>query len=71
MRLLAVALVILGFVALVEGAFGFNRQTTILEMGGVKATATERRGFPMVPIVGAIALLAGVRMLVKRSPQHA
>ena len=71
MRLLAVALVVLGFVALVQGGFGFNRQTTILDMGGVKAIATERRDIPMVPVVGAIALLAGVLMLVKRRPQHA
>ena len=63
MKLLAVALVILGIIALFYGGLGFNRQTTILDVGGIKATATERKTIPIAPVAGAIALLGGIALL--------
>lgn len=63
-KVLAVALVVLGLVALVQGGFAFNRQTTVLDIGGIKATATDRRTVPIAPVAGAIAVLGGVMLLV-------
>lgn len=63
-KVLAVALVVLGLIALVQGGFAYNRQTTVLDIGGIKATATERRAVPIAPVAGAIALLGGVMLLV-------
>jgi hypothetical protein len=59
-----VALVILGVVALIYGGIGYNRQTTILEVGGIKATATEHKTIPIAPVVGAAALVGGIVILV-------
>jgi hypothetical protein len=64
MKILAMALVILGIVALVAGGFGFDRQRTVLEVGGLKATATEHHTIPYAPILGAIALIGGIALLV-------
>lgn len=64
MKLLAIALVILGVVGLVYGGIGYNRERTVLEVGGLKATTTEHESIPFSPIVGGIALLAGVALLV-------
>jgi hypothetical protein len=64
MKIAGVALVILGIVALVYGGIGYNRQTTILEMGGIKATATERKAVPIPPAVGVIVLVGGIVLLV-------
>jgi hypothetical protein len=64
MKIVGVALVILGIVALVYGGIGYNRQTTILEVGGIKATATEHKTLPVAPVVGAIALIGGIALLV-------
>jgi hypothetical protein len=70
MKLLGVALVILGIIALIYGGIGYNRQTTILEVGGIKATATEHKTIPIAPIAGAIALIGGIALLVvPRSPR--
>jgi hypothetical protein len=52
MKIIGVALVILGIVGLVFGGIGYNRQTTILEVGGIKATATEHKTIPIGPIAG-------------------
>ena len=64
MRPLGIVLVILGVIALAYGGFSYNRERTVIDMGPIKATATEHRSFPVSPIVGGIALAAGVLLLV-------
>ncbi|MEK7753948.1 MAG: DUF3185 domain-containing protein [Acidobacteriota bacterium] len=64
MKILGVALVILGIVALVYGGIGYNRQRTILDVGGIKATTTEHKTIPIAPVAGAIALIGGIVLLV-------
>jgi hypothetical protein len=64
MKRVGVALVILGIVALIYGWTGYDRQTTILDVGGIKATATEHRTIPIAPVAGAIALAGGIVLLV-------
>jgi len=63
-RIFGVALVLLGILALVFGRISYKRQSTILDVGGIKATTTERKTIPIPPIVGAIALLGGIVILV-------
>jgi hypothetical protein len=64
MKIVGVALVILGIAALVYGGIGYTRQTTILDVGGIKATATEHKTIPIAPVAGAIALIGGIVILV-------
>ncbi|HLQ67559.1 MAG TPA: hypothetical protein VK123_10055 [Candidatus Limnocylindrales bacterium] len=64
MRLLGFALVALGIIALVYGGIGYNKQTTILDVGGIKATATEHKQIPIAPIAGVIAIVGGVALLM-------
>ena len=64
MKILGFALIVLGVVALVYGGISYNKQTTILDMGGVKATATEHKTIPIAPVVGAIALVGGLALLM-------
>lgn len=64
MKLLGSVLVVIGVLALVYGGIGYNRQTTILDIGGIKATATEHKTLPIAPIAGTIALLGGIVLLV-------
>lgn len=64
MKMLGIALVILGIVALVYGGFGYSRNRTLIDVGGVKATTTEHRTIPIAPITGAIALVGGILLLV-------
>lgn len=66
MKAIGLALAILGLVALVYGGIGYSRQRTILDVGGVKATVTEHKNFPVTPIAGALALLVGGAILMNR-----
>jgi uncharacterized membrane protein YidH (DUF202 family) len=64
MKVLGVALAILGIIALVYGGIGYNRQKTILDVGGIKATTTEHKSIPIAPVAGAIMLIGGIALLV-------
>ena len=64
MKIFGIVLVLLGIAVLVFGGAGYDRQTTIMDLGGVKATATEHRSIPVAPIAGAIALIGGLAALV-------
>jgi uncharacterized membrane protein YidH (DUF202 family) len=57
-------LVIIGIVALAYGLIGFDRKSTLLDVGGIKATATEHSTSPVATVVGIVALVAGAAMLV-------
>jgi hypothetical protein len=63
-KILAVVLVVLGIVALIYGGVGYNREKTVIDIAGIKATATEHKSIPVSPIAGAIAVLGGVALLV-------
>lgn len=60
---MGILLVVLGMAALLFGGIGYPRQKTILDIGGIKAVATEHRTFPVAPIAGAVLLLGGVALL--------
>ena len=64
MKNLGILLVVLGVLALAYGGFSYSQQRTIMDVGAFKATTTERKSFPLSPVVGGIALLSGVLLLV-------
>ena len=64
MKLIGIALIILGIVSLVWGGIHYNDQKTVIQMGDFKATATEQKTIPISPIVGVIALIGGVALLM-------
>lgn len=66
MKPIGLALVILGLVALVYAGIGYGRQRTVLDVGGVKATVTDHKDFPVVPIAGGLALLVGGALVMNR-----
>jgi hypothetical protein len=63
MKILGFLLVVFGALALVYGGISYNRQRTVIDLGPIKATATEQRNIPFSPIVGGIAVLGGALLL--------
>ncbi len=68
MKTPGIVLVVFGIVALIYGIVGFDRQTTMIDMGGIKATATEHKTSPVATVVGIVALVAGAALLVRSKP---
>jgi hypothetical protein len=64
MKVIGFLLIVIGIVALVYGGISYSRQRTVLDMGPIKATATEQHNIPLSPIVGGIAIVGGLALLV-------
>jgi hypothetical protein len=64
MKVLGFLLLISGVLVLVYGGITYNRTRTVLDVGAFKATATEQKNVPLSPIVGGIAVIAGILLLV-------
>src|SRR5215831_7483549 len=57
---IGVVLIVLGVVALAYQGITYTTQEKILEVGPLKATAEKKHTVPLPPIVGGLALAAGV-----------
>jgi hypothetical protein len=66
MKPLGIALMAIGLIALIYGGIGYNKETTVLDLGGIKATATEHKSLPIAPVVGVVLLIGGVALLVSK-----
>jgi uncharacterized membrane protein YidH (DUF202 family) len=63
-RIVGTILVIVGIVALVWGGISWTREETIVDLGPLEAQAETRETIPLPPVLGGIALVAGVVLLV-------
>jgi len=64
MKPLGYVLVAVGVIALLYGGISYNKEHTVIDLGSIKATATEQKTFPISPIIGGIALLGGLYILI-------
>lgn len=64
MRILGFVLVAVGLAALVVGGFSYTRKRDSVELGPFKATLRQRRHVSVPPVLGAIAVIAGVGLIV-------
>jgi len=63
-RIAGMFLIVVGIVSLLYGGFSWTREKTVLDVGPIKATAKERETIPLPPVVGGIAVVAGIVLLV-------
>ena len=63
-RIVGLILVILGIVGLVWGGISWTTEETIVDLGPIEAEAETRETIPVPPVVGGIALVAGLVLLV-------
>ncbi len=61
---LGIILVVLGIAALIYGIVGLDRQTAVIDVGGIKATATEHKTSPVATVIGIVALVGGAALIV-------
>ena len=71
MKVVAVLLIVLGLVALAYGGITMTTRDKIVDLGPVEVTQEEKHRLPLPPVVGGIAVAAGIIMLVagaRKSP---
>lgn len=64
MRILALALIVIGILAFAYKGISYTRDRSVIDVGPLKASVEERKTIPIAPLLGGLALAAGVGMLV-------
>ena len=62
--LVGLALILLGLVALSYNRITYTTEETIAEIGPLKATKEKENSIPLPPLLGGLALVAGVGLIV-------
>jgi hypothetical protein len=70
MKILAIVLIVLGVISLAYGGINYTTREKVLDVGPIEATAERNRTLPLPPIIGGVALLAGIGMLVAGSKKR-
>jgi hypothetical protein len=63
-RIGGIILIVIGLVGLLWGGFSWTDEKTVVDIGPIEARAKEQKTIPVPPIVGGIALVAGIVLLV-------
>ena len=69
--MLGILLAVLGGLALVYQGFDYTRREKVLDIGPIHATADTEEHVPLPPIVGGMALVAGVVLIAMGAKQKA
>ena len=65
MKILAIALILVGIGIVIWGGFGFRTQEKVLDVGPIHATREKEHHVPYGPLAGALLAVGGVVLLVK------
>jgi uncharacterized membrane protein HdeD (DUF308 family) len=63
-RTVGIILVVIGIVALVWGGISWTREETVVDLGPLEAKTETRESIPLPPVLGGVALVAGIVLLV-------
>ena len=64
MRLVGIILIILGILALVYQGIQYTTKEKILDIGSLKVSADTKKTIPLPPVVGGVALVAGIALIL-------
>jgi hypothetical protein len=70
-KVIAVLLIALGLVALAYGGITMTTRDKVVDLGPVEVTQEETHRLPLPPVVGGVAVAAGIILLVagaRKSP---
>ena len=64
MKIIGVVLIVIGVIALAYGGITYTKREKVLDIGPIEATAERRETIPLPPVLGGLALAAGIVLLV-------
>jgi uncharacterized membrane protein YidH (DUF202 family) len=67
MKLIGIALIVAGILALAMGEFRYTTREKVLDIGPIEATTEKHKSIPLSPIVGIAALVGGIAVLAAGS----
>lgn len=64
MKLLGIILIVLGVLALAYQGIRYTTEEKLIDIGSAKVTTTEKKNIPLPPIVGGVAIVAGIVLIL-------
>ena len=64
MKQVGIILIVLGVLALVYQGIQYTSREKILDIGPIKVSADTKKTIPLPPIVGGVALVAGIALIL-------
>ena len=64
MRILGIILIVAGALGLLYGGFSYTLRRDTVRLGPLSATVEQRKSVPIPPILGGIAVVAGIALLL-------
>ncbi len=64
MKVVGIALIVLGVIALVYQGITYTTREKIIDLGPLKAEVEKEKTIPLPPVLGVVAIAGGVVLLV-------
>jgi hypothetical protein len=64
MRIAGIILIVLGVIGLAYGGITYTRRRDTVSIGPLSATIQQRETWPISPVIGALAVVAGIGLFV-------
>ena len=62
--IIGILLIVVGLVALLMGGFSYTKNDKVLDVGPLQATVQRKERVPIPPLLGGLAMAAGVALLL-------
>jgi uncharacterized membrane protein YidH (DUF202 family) len=60
---MGIILIVLGVLALAYQGIRYTTQEKVIDVGSLHVTTTEKKNIPLPPIVGGVAIVAGIALI--------
>jgi hypothetical protein len=70
-KIVAIALIVVGIIALLYGGISYTKREKILDIGPIEATAQTRKTIPLPPLFGALAIVGGIALFIVEGRKRA
>lgn len=64
MRALGILLIVLGVVSFIYGGITYTKREKVIDIGPIEASVDKKERIPLTPIVGGVALVAGLFLVM-------
>ena len=64
MKIVAIVLIVIGVIALAYGGISYTREKKVIDLGPIQASTKTQETITLPPVLGVVAIAAGVVMLV-------
>lgn len=68
MKALGIVLIVIGIIGVIYGGISWTTRDTVVDAGPIEITKDKTESIPLPPIAGAVCLVAGTLLLMRKTP---